>query len=252
MTLARIPGPIGSLFRGVQVYHAPLGGILGVQRYATDAQGHEHVESGPAGGQFTSKGGGGGKAEGGAESKGKPEPKAEADKPEAPRSHKDAYRDLIAKAKETRRAAWNEARAKAKESDEAANKAAAGAWQSISHLSWESDNDWFDSYRELEELVGDYDPDETVENRMTSLKEIGMVAKEAMKVKADEDDDDPDRVTAEHIAENRPHLEAIVAAAKAGRDHLRAYVAARREVQTIKSGKWQQYAAVLGGMLTSP
>ena len=147
-------------------------------------------------------------------------------------------RGLLAQAKEARKAAHAHALAGAKASNESANAAHAAITKAGDQLAWTSGDDHFQPYVDLEDAIANYEPDNTVADRIQSLRDITDAAKAALEVGPNEDDEEEDRITDADIAANRPHLKAIIQHAKAAREALRTHAAARREMRSIRGSDW--------------
>lgn len=211
-----------------------------------DAQGHEHAPSGPGGGQFTSTGGSGNGKKTPSSKRTAAKKTQESKKEDEPvKSHKDAYQEAREKVKEVRRQAYKEAKASASEHRESAGKAMEAAKDAGQNLSWDSGlPDFFEAYDNLDAQLVGLNNDDPPSTRFEELGHVIDYAKEAIEIKAPTDDDysedtpEDERITAKDLEANIPHLKAIIANAKAARQAIRDYAAARRDMQAINENRW--------------
>ncbi len=188
---------------------------VGGLRESKDASGHEHDDKG----RFASTSGGGAK------------PKAK---------HGDRASALAkqhAELKQARLDTFREIKADAQAALDAHATSFAAVVDASNSVAF-SGGAFEAAYLALDELiVQEY---ESPSDQFAHLKEIEAAAKatlaENAKVVPDEGPED-ERLSAEQIADNERHLKTVIEQAKAGRQHLRAYVEHRREMQAIKRGE---------------
>lgn len=160
--------------------------VQGKIDYMIDASGHEHKGKGPGGGQFTGSGGGAGATQGSLFGDGGREASTKAAKSSNKPTHGSRLAALHAKKAEIAKAhaalqaerveTYNAIKADAETSlDKAAENG-----DKISPIMENVYHGNAGEYGELEELIADYDPDETPGVRFGQLKEIEAKAKECL------------------------------------------------------------------------
>lgn len=150
------------------------------------------------------------------------------------------HRGLLEEAKKLRSDAFNQAKSDAVEHHEHANSTAAGLHDRMNQIAWDNDNEDEQPFTDLESLIMEYDPTGTVNERMSSLKDIVVAAKQAMKA------EQSDIISNTSQAQNKLELKEIIAGAKKAQEHLRTHAGHRREMAAIKSGEnWKSIREII-------
>ncbi len=210
-----------------------IGGEMnGVRLSAADASGHLHKDKGPGGGQFTGQGKPGGAKQG------KPAKPLDTAKPVSRSAALNAkhadLRKALAGMKQERIDTFNAIKADAESEMKKVGK-------SFSAISKSSDNiasmegDLQNAYIELDSLKTDFDDDWNPSQKFTAFKEIEQAAKATLA--ANEVEPLQNEFSDEDKKSNKAGLTKIISFAIAARQHLKAYVGHRKEMQAIKSGE---------------